>query len=338
MEIRAFWRRFTLSVALSAIGACSGLITGCGSSVTAPSPSSPLSAAVSNGPQLGYLWSATDATLRPILGVPGSSQFGQAVTPAGLYINAAASVRSSIAVLQSANGVISTMTVPQGSARTITGATFSGNAQIVFSPSGLNAVLYTPGSGSVLLLTALGSTPQIQTLTAPSNLLAATVSDTAQVAAVSGTSKLTVSLLTGNTASLAALGGFGGFSFLPGGSDLLIADRSTNLVTLVRNTSGTPAAQTFAAPTIKSPFAIAGSVDGLWAVVANSADQSVVRIDLTSATAPLRIACACQPSQLTTLNGNAVFSLTTPASTAAWAVDASAATPRTVFIPALVKP
>ena len=337
MANREFGRGIILCV-ISAIAAYSGLITGCGGSVDAPNSSSPLSAAVSNGPQLGYLWSATDAALHPILGVPGSSQFGQSVTTAGLYVNGAASARSSIALLQSTNGVISTMTVPQGSAEVISGATISGSVQIVFSPSGLNAVLYTPGSSSVLLITALTTAPQVQTLTAPSNFLAATVSDTAQVAAVSGSGPLRVALLTGNTASLTTLGGFGGFSFLPGGSDLLIADRSTGVVTLVRNTTGTPAAQSFTASTIKSPLAIAGSVDGLWAVVANSADQSVVRLDLTGASAPLRIACACQPVQLTTLSGNAVFSLTAPGSTATWAVDASAPTPRTVFIPALVKP
>jgi hypothetical protein len=337
MANREIGRRFILCV-ISALAAGSVVIVGCGSNLTGANTSSTLSAAVSNGPQLGYLWSATDAALHPILGVPGSSQFGQSVTTPGLYVTGAASVRSSIALLQSANGVISIMTVPQGSPRAINAATLSGSAQIVFSPSGLNAVLYTPGSSSVLLITALTTAPQVQSLTAPGNFLAATVSDTAQVAAVSGASPLRVALLTGNAASLAALGGFGGFSFLPGGSDLLIADRATGVVTLVRNTNSTPAAQTFTAATIKSPLAIAGSVDGLWAVVANSADQSVVRLDLTGASAPLRIACVCQPAQLTALSGNAVFSLTTPGSTASWAVDASAPTPRTVFIPALVKP
>jgi hypothetical protein len=327
----------SVAISISILSAGSCVLTGCGGNISGAS-SSTLSAAVSNGPQLGYLWNATDATLRPILGVPGSSQFGQSVTTAGLYVNGAASMRSSIALLQSANGVISTMIVPQGSAQAINGATISGSAQIVFSPSGLNAVLYIPGSSSVLLITALNTAPQVQTLTAPSNFLAATVSDTAQVAAVSGSGPLRVALLTGNTGSLAALGGFGGFSFLPGGSDLLIADRSTGVVTLVRNTTSTPAAQTFTATTIKSPFAIASSVDGLWAVVANSTDQSVVRLDLIGATAPLRIACACQPSHLTALSGNAVFSLTAPGSTASWAVDASAPTPRAVFIPAMGKP
>jgi hypothetical protein len=54
--------------------------------------------------------------------------------------------------------------------------------------------------------------------------------------------------------------------------------------------------------------------------------------------APLRIACACQPALLTPLMGNAVFSLTPLTATPNYVVDASAATPRTVFIPALVKP
>lgn len=337
MANRGFGPRIILGVAISSLGAGICVFTGCGSNLTGANTSS-ASAAVSNGPQLGYLWYAADDTLRPILGVPGSSQFGQPVTPAGLYVNGAASMRSSIALLQSANGTISTMTVPQGSAEVISGATVSGNAQIVFSPSGLNAVLYKPGAGSVLLITGLNTTPQIQPLAAPNNFLAATVSDTAQVAVASGSGPLSVALLSGNTGSLAALSGFGGFRFLPGGSDLLLADSATGVVTVVRNTTSAPVAQTFTATSIKTPLAVSGSVDGHWAVVANSADQSVVRLDLTGATAPLRIACACQPSQLTTLSGNAVFSLNAPGTTANWVVDACAVTPRTVFIPAMVKP
>jgi hypothetical protein len=56
-------------------------------------------------------------------------------------------------------------------------------------------------------------------------------------------------------------------------------------------------------------FAVAASLDGRWAVVANGGDPSAVRLDLSGVTAPLRIACACQPALLTPLMGNAVFSL-----------------------------
>jgi hypothetical protein len=318
--------------------ACMSLLAGCGV-VAVPGPgSSVVSSAVSNGPQLGYLWDAADQTLRPVLGTPGSSQLGQSVTTAGLYVNGAGSARSGLALLQSANGSLSWMTLPNGSAQVIAGASFSGAAQIVFSPSGTSAVLFSPGGASVLLVSGLGPAAQVQSLAAPAALLSAAVSDTAQVAAVSGSGPLSVALLTGNHSTLGSLASFGGLGFLPGSDDLLLADSGTGVVTVIRHSSTAPAAQGFTSASIQAPVAVAASLDGRWVVVANGGDPSTVRLDLSGATAPLRIACACQPALLTPLMGNAVFSLTALTATPNYVVDASAAAPRTVFIPALVKP
>ena len=331
-------RLWARCVALGTLAACA-VLAGCGTAVVLPgSGASGVSSAVSNGPQLGYLWDAADQTLRPVLGIPGSSQFGQSVTTAGLYINGAGSARSGLALLQSANGSLSWMVLPSGSAQIIAGASISGPAQIAFSPSGTDAIVFTPGAASLLLVTGLGATPQAQTLTTPSAFLSAAVSDTAQVAAVSGSGPLTVALLTGNHSTLGSLGGFGGLGFLPGGDDLLLADSGGGVVTVIRHSSTAPAAQSFTSASIQAPVAVAASLDGRWAVVANGGDPSAVRLDLSGATAPLRIACTCQPALLNPLMGNAVFSLTPLTASPNWVVDASAATPRTVFIPALVTP
>ena len=325
-------------VAVGALAAC-GALAGCGTAVVLPgSGASGVSSAVSNGPQLGYLWDTSDQTLRPVLGVPGSSQLGQSITPAGLYINGAGSARSGLALLQSADGSLSWMALLSGSAQVIAGASFSGVAQISFSPSGTSAVVFTPGANSLLLVSRLGAAAQVQTLAAPAALVSATVSDTAQVAAVSGNGPLVVALLTGNHSTLGSLAGFGGLSFLPGGDDLLLADSASGVVTVIRHSSTAPAAQSFTSASIQAPVAVAASLDGKWAVVANGGDPSAVRLDLSGAAVPLRIACACQPALLTPLMGNAVFSLTPLTALPNWVVDASAATPRTVFIPALVKP
>jgi len=341
MRRRKFSRPINvLSVTGCALAMLCCALAGCGNVVNSvvagpSSSSSSASAAVSIGPQLGYLWDAADNTLRPVLGVPGSAQFGQAVTTAGAYVNGAASARSSMAVLQSASGAVSVMAVPAGGPQVLSGASVSGTAQIVFSPSGLNAVLYTPGAASLLLVTGLNTTAQAQSLTAPSGFLAATVSDSAQVAAAYGSGPVSVALLTGNHGTVGSLTGFGGLSFLPGGSDILLADSGSGVVTVVRSAATAPAAQSFTSAAIQSPLAVGGSADGRWAVVANGADASVVRIDLSGATQPLRIACACQPAQLLPMTGNAVFSLTPPGTVASWVADASATTPRTVFIPAV---
>jgi hypothetical protein len=229
------------------------------------------------------------------------------------------------------------MALPSGTAQAAPGAKFSGGAQIAFSPSGTDAILFAPGATSLLLVTGLGGSPQVQSLTTPAGFQYAAVSDTAQVAATSGSGPLSVALLTGNRSPLGALAGFGGLSFLPRGDDLLMADSPSGVVTVIRHSSTAPAAQTFTSSTIQAPVAIAASLDGRWVVVANGGDPSAVRLDLTGATPPLRVACACQPTQLTPFLGNAVFSLLPLSATPNWAVDASAATPRTVFIPAVTR-
>ena len=336
MMSRANFRWLRAGCAACSASAICVALAGCGVGAVSGPGSAPL-AAVANGPQLGYLWNSADQPLRPVLGVPGSAQIGQAVTPAGMYINGAGSPRSAVALLQSADGSISSMSLPSGTAQTLAGANFRGAAQIAFSPSGTDAILFAPGATSVLLLSGLRGATQVQTLVAPAPLSSAAVSDTAQVVAVSGSGLLTLALLTGNRSTLGSLTAFGGASFLPGGDDLLLADSGTGVVTLLRHSSTAPAAQTFTSSAIQTPLAVAASLDGRWAVVANGGDPSTVRLDLSGATSPLRIACGCQPTQLTPFMGNAVFSLLPLSAVPNWAVDASAATPRTVFIPAVTQ-
>jgi hypothetical protein len=316
------------------------LTSACGSGSSGsigPGPSGPAPTAVSTGPQLGYAWDTTAHALRPILGIPGSSQFGQPVTAAGLYVTGAASASSSIGLVQETDGSVDSVALPSGPTVRISGVTMPAGITILFSPSGQNAILFAPGGTSVTLLTALNGVPTATGLTAPASLLSAAVSDTAQVAVAYGSGPIAVSLLTGSGARLLSLSGVGGLSFLPTGDDLLTADSATGAVTLIRHSSSSPVQQIFTSTAIQSPIALGGSQDGNYAVIANGGDPSVVRLDLTGGTAPLRIVCTCQPTQLNAFAGNAVFGLTASGPSTAWMVDASAATPRTLFIPA-VKP
>jgi hypothetical protein len=295
--------------------------------------SAPSASTVATGPQLGYVWDSAAQALRPELGVPGASQIGAPLTPAG-YVFAAASPRSAVAVLLAKDGSLETQALPNGAPTLINGASAPLGSRAVFSPSGNNALLYAPGNSAVTLVTGLTSAPQAQTLHAPTNLLGAAVSDTALVAVVAGSGTLKLTLLGGNGAALATLSGFGGINFLPSGDDLLTADAAANSVVLVRHSSTAPVAQTIAAPQLKAPVDIAASRDGRWAIVANGGDASIARLDLTGQTPALRIACACQPNQLAALNGNAVFRITSLTAGPTWLVDASSAAPKTLFIPA----
>lgn len=335
---------------LIALG-CSLLLTSCSGgghvlSGSTSTPTSPSSASLAQqGPQLGFLWSSGEQTLRPILGVPGASQFGTPLAEPGMYLAAAASAQSGEALLEDKSGDLSLMSVSGGTPMPLGGVHVTGVAQVVFSPQGLNAAVFVPGQSTVLLLTGLGGPAQsvgVQALGSGSALSAVAVSDAGQVVGASGAGPATVTLLTGSPTPVTTLGGLGGIAFLPGGNDLLAMDSQNEVLELISGSasgsSASGAVQRFASSDFQAPFAVAASADGRLAVVANGADSSVVRVDLSNATAPMRIPCACKVDRLTALAGNAAFALSGPGTTAAWMVDASATTPRTLFIPAMVKP
>jgi hypothetical protein len=87
---------------------------------------------------------------------------------------------------------------------------------------------------------------------------------------------------------------------------------------------------------LQTPVAVAISGDGNWAFAADSAKQQIVRVDLSGSTAPLAIACACQPARLVALPGNLLFQISADqVAQPAWLLDGHAPTPHTLFVPAL---
>jgi hypothetical protein len=316
------------------------LLCGCGSGVklATSSPPSPLTA-VSAGPQLGYAWNAQDQTLRPILGVAGSSQVGQSVVPAGAYINAVSSSPANLALLIGADQQVYRMALPGGSPAQI-GVKGSAATRIRFSPSGTAALLYAPGSQTATILTNLVSGPQIRQLSVSSPLLDLAVSDAGSAVAIlqsgseSGSSASVTLLSSSGAQPLLTVGAPGGLSFAGTSDNLVVADASANTLTLIRSASSTPTPlQLPTASLLKSPLGVGTSLNGQWVAVANSADSSIVRIDLTGATAPQRVACPAQPALVAQLSGNGVFRFTDLSTAPVWIADVTASTPAMLFIP-----
>ena len=318
--------------ALSSIGCGSGIL---GGGIAASSVATPL--AVASGPQLGYIWSGSDSSLRPILGVPGSSQIGAAIAPPGAYIAGAASAMTASALLEEADGSLVAMQLPNG-ASTRVASGMAANLLLEYAPSGRYAIAYTAGGSSIAVISGLPDKPQVQTLQSVSAGLArAAVGDNGQVVAASGgASGLVVALLssTGKTMTLTSVGKLGGMAMVPQQDAAIVVDAANGSVVLLHNISAAFSAQPIPAAGLSAPVGVAASQDGHWAVIANSADKSLVRVDLTGG-APLKIACACQPNQVSPLQGNAVFRATDIGAGPAWMVDASLAVPQTLFIPAV---
>jgi hypothetical protein len=185
------------------------------------------------------------------------------------------------------------------------------------------------------MITGLPQASAVSTLNASAAIQGAAISDagTLLLATGAGGSGATVTSISagGTHASLASLAGYGGMSFIAGSEDSIVADAAAN--TLARYHNGVASVLATQANGLNKPFAVAASQDGHWAVTADQADSSLLRIDLTGATAPAQSTCTCSPTQLSSLSGNAVFELAAPAVAPGWMIEADGPTSRVLFIP-----
>jgi len=316
------------------------LVSGCGKSsinsgsVSSGSSSTPAATTVSNGAQMGLIWNASDSTLRTLVGVPGATQLGAALFPAGTYSAGAFASLTQTALLIDPKGNLKAMILPSQQPVSLTGNA-APSSQIAFSPHGGYAVVFVPESTSLLLVTGIPQSPAVATVTSSTQIQGAAVSDagTLLVAANGATTGVTVTATAANgtRSTLATLAGYGGMSFVPGSEDALIADSSAN--TLTRFHSGTATTLATGVNGLNQPFAVVASQDDHWAVTADSADKSLLRVDLTGATAPAQSSCTCSPTQLSALNGNAIFEMVAPGTAPGWMIQADSPTSRVLFIP-----
>jgi hypothetical protein len=324
---------FATGLAATAGLFCFLALIGCGTGVAnLPGVTKP-AAGVPSGPVLGYVFSSTDGTLRAMLGVRGSAQMSASIVPVGIYVAGEASTASSTALLEDANGSLFEFDLPMSQPLRVTDGV-AANAKIVFSPSGLMAVAY--GGSKVMLITGLPATPSVKMINVATATSAVIVSDAGTVVVASGGSVGTLSA-NGQFSRLATLSAFGGFNFLPGSDDMLVADSSADTVSLVHSVSTAPTVQALTVAGLNKPVAVAASKDGKWAIVVNSGDAGLLRVDLATGTAATKLLCACQPSQLSALAGGAAFRVNPLYAGPVWTVDLTPAASQMLFVPAIGK-
>ncbi len=324
-------RACAISFALSCL-----LWAGCGSGVHSLGSTGVESLAVSAGPQLGYVWRASDATLRPILGVPGSAQIGAPVTAAGLYVAGTATLDGKVALLISTDGSVYRKTLPDGTASAL-GVNIGVDALIRFSPSGTHAVLYSPASGQAATLSDVMGNTAAQRLSLQQTALDITISDAGSIAMASGSGSVQINFIDskGQAHRIASAGQFGGFRFLPGSDDILIGDASANTLTRVHTATTAPAPETLqTSALLHTPVAVAATANGQWALVANKDDGSVVRVGIATSGAQ-SFACDCSPTTIEPALGGNAFRVTDRTDLPLWIMDLSVAQPRLTFVPGL---
>ena len=317
------------------------VLCGCGSGMPGGGGSGPAVTAAPGLPTLGYVWSVGDKSLRPILGVPGASQFGTSVVSAGVYAAGAGSSASNAALLVENDGTLDEMRLPDGQAVRIGGGVGAG-AVIRFSNSGSYAVVFVPGSGVMRAVSGLTGTAQVRSVTVAQNVVDAAISDGGVLAAgLQQSTGVAVSVIAsdGSATRVVGVGALGGMAFAGGADDLLVADSGSNVLTVVRKAGSAPVAQLVnSGGMLNGAVGVGASRDGRWVVVANGGDAGVVRIDLTAVVAAQKTNCSCKVNGVALLTGNAVFRVNDAESGPAWMMDAGAvAAPRMLFIPA-VKP
>jgi len=318
------------------------VITGCGSSVSAPlgggAPASLTTGMVATGPVLGAWWDTNAGGLRGLYGIAGAARQGSPSFNDGTYSGATVCMRQQFALLTTRAGALFVGSIPQRTAAGLAGQGIA-NARIAFSPSCTTALAYVPGNASALLIQGLPATPKISRVALPGGATAAAVGDSGSIlVSMAQSGAVAIQLITNGSNAVqpvTTVAKFGGMAFLPGADTALIADQASNKVIEAAQMSGNPSLTQIAGPAdgVAQPVAVAVSSDGRSAAVVNQTDASVVRVDLTGQSAATRTVCHCSPTELEPLAGNLTFRVNEPGAGTVWAYDGDAASPRFVFLP-----
>jgi hypothetical protein len=339
-----------IGLVIAGLSAC--VVAGCGTSMN-PTSSSPAGSIQPQsqrpaGPTLGYVWDAASQALRPVQGVPGASIVGSAIVSASnqgaAVLATASSSLSGMALFLDANGRV--FQAPLSGGKLTQVASLPGASGLALSNTGAYALVTGRDYSGVTIASVISGLPQSPStralnVSSLSTILGAAASDTGTVALAAGSSQSGASVVAfvGQAvgAQVATLQGFGGMQFVPNSDELVVADAASGALTAISHVNTTPSTATLSpAGGIAAPVALDVTSNARWAVAANHAGD-VLRIDLTGAAAATRLHCSCAPSQVLALNGSAASTtvrLVTAGGGPLWILDAGAATPRMLFIPA----
>ncbi len=304
-----------------------------------------------SGPVAGFVYDSPGHALRPIQGVPGASLIGDPIS-LGLDLSAAyVSPHQDSAFVVSAGGVLHFFRLTSaGPVETSLGGISFIPQRVVFSPSGTAAALFTPGKAQVfgglpgapalagtVTLPATGGVqlsspaPNHSRRRTPATGDYALSDDGVYLLSVSGGSARLLSV-NGENRSLVQAGAGSLAAFTPGGHDAAVIDPTAGLL-LIRDASGAATAQTIAQldDSLASAVGIGFSQDGAKLYVPSAGAQGVVIFDL-SASSRGTISCDCTPATLVPMGS--LFRLNEFGSAPLWLLDAGAAAPRIVFVPA----
>jgi hypothetical protein len=320
------------------------LNVGCGTdrSKTTSSPVNSPSPAVASQPVLGYAWDPVYGGLRSMFGIPGAAYLDNNLSNTKAFSSASLCMRKSYALLGSSSGAIYVASLPGGQPTLITPQIFN-NQQILVSPSCSKALVFALGTSAGVLISGLPSSPVMRPLTfaIAGSLVGAAVGDLGDVLLAihrqdgsTGVQFLSSAGVLSNPLQL--LQGYGAMTFAPESETVLIADAGANSLTMISLPSSNPSFIPLASASdgVFQPFAVASSIDGRAAFIANNGEIPLISVSLSGPPTPIAIPCVCKPTELVPLSGNAVFQVSDLASGSIYILDGTGTMPKMLFIPA----
>jgi hypothetical protein len=300
-----------------------------------------------SGPVTGYVFDASARAIRPVLGVPGAAIMGEKIPFAFAARTVAVSPRLDAAIAIADDGAVHLLSIQDGVLAEMAAPGLSGGGQsAVFSPGGSAAALLF--NSTIQIITGFPSAPKLRSTLSLGAQTGRVFKGMESSRALPRASSLSVSddgeyVLFGAADAVRLLGANGEdreltaassdalAAFAPGSRDAVIADRQTGLL-LFRNAAGTPLRQVLAPKeTAAAASGVSFSNDGTSVLMTN--EGSAILVFDTATGASSTISCDCRPGGLARMGR--VFRLNSLGSGPLWLLDAAAAEPRTVFVPAV---
>lgn len=284
-------------------------------------------------PVAGYTASRTPVSVQPLVGISGALLRGDALTlPEGTSLAAVSPSHDFGLAASDGADALRLFTLASGEAtslRSIPTAWASAD-QIVFSPSGSSAVLYSAARHQAQVISGLPGTPSVSPDFPVDEASGFAVSDDAQSLAVFSSASLQWRNAQGALLGQqdAASGSTG--QYLPGVNTLLVVDPAAHSLARVALRAGQLTTEPLLTgdADLTAPVALAADTARVW--IAN-ADGRVLQWSLTGADRSI-LDCGCTPASLMRA-GSAGSVLLTSEDGGVWFLDARQTTPRLGFVP-----
>ena len=297
-----------------------------------------------SGPSLGFVFDSRAQALRPVLGIPGASLFGDPLNPTTAISSAAISDNQALAIVNDGAWKAVVLSGASPSA-TVLPDGLPATARLAVSETGTAAAFYDGTNNALSVVSGIGGTATLASVdlsALPGNTTAFAVADDGSLllsSAVSGGGESLFWIAAGGgMQQLASLQGAAAIRIWGQGANALVVDRAANQVWQIQNPGNNPAITLAASETdgVSSPSGAAVSSDGrLW--ITNSATRTVLGVNL-STRATVSLSCSFDPKTVTPTGDGQTFRLNRPDHGPLWLLDATpGADPRVVFVPASVE-